>query len=87
MPSVLDAPVRVDHATHDLQDDQSHGRVARSGLWHRLVQYGRVHRVHSLSRIWSSARSVRRQRESPMACGVPEPQTLYLLGFWGLHNG
>ena len=87
MPSVIEAPVRIDHAAHDLQDEQPQGRVARSGFWHRLVQSVRGHRVHPSSRTRSSARSARRQLESPMVCVAPEPRTLYLLGFWGLQNG
>jgi hypothetical protein len=87
MPSVLDVPVRVDHDAHDLHDEQPQVCVARSRLWQRLVQYVRRHRVRTPSRTQSSARSARRQMESPMACVAPEPQTLYLLGFWGLHNG
>ena len=84
MPSVIDAPVQVEQDAHDLQDEQPQVRVARSGLWHRLVQSVRRHRVHPSSRTPSSAHSARHPRESPMACGVPEPRTLYLLGFWGL---
>ena len=85
MPSVIDAPVRIDHDAHDLQDEQPQVPVTRSGFWHRLVQSVRQHRVSS--RTQSSARSVRRQMESPRACEAPEPRTIYLLGFWGLHNG
>jgi hypothetical protein len=87
MPSVIDAPVRVDHTAHDLQDEQPQVPEARSGFWHRLVQSVRRPRIHTSSRTQSSARSARRQRESQMACVAPEPRTLYLLGFWGLHNG
>jgi hypothetical protein len=87
MPSVIDAPVQVDRDAHNLQDEQPQVHVTRSGLWHRLVQSVRQHRIHMPSRIQSSARSARDRMESPMACGEPEPRTLYLLGFWGLHNG
>ncbi len=87
MPSVIDTPVGVEHDAHDLQDEQPQGRVARAGFWRRLVQSVRGHRVHPSFRTLSSARSARRQLESPMACVAPEPRTLYLLGFWGLHNG
>jgi hypothetical protein len=87
MPSVIDAPVGVEHDAHDLQDEQPQVRVARSGFWHTMVAYVRRKRVHTSSRTQSSARSARCQRESPMACVAPEPRTLYLLGFWGLHNG
>jgi hypothetical protein len=87
MPAVIDAPVRVEHTTHDLQDEQSQGHGARAGFWPRLVQYVRGHRVHTSSRMQSSARRARRPMESPLACEGLEPRTLYLLGFWGLHNG
>jgi len=87
MPLVIDAPVQVDHDAHDLQDEQPQRRGARAGYWHRLVQSVRGYRVHPSSRTPSSARNARRQRESPMACVAPEPRTVYLLGFWGLHNG
>jgi len=86
MPSVIDAPVRIDHDARDLHDEQPQVRVAHAGFWHRLVQSVRRHRVHPSSRRQSSAHSTRRQRESPLACEAPEPRTLYLLGFWGLHN-
>jgi hypothetical protein len=87
MPSVIDTPVGVEHDTHALQDEQPQVRGACSGFWQRLVQSVRRHRVHPSSRTQSSARSARRQRESSMACEAPEPRTIYLLGFWGLHNG
>jgi len=86
MPSVIDAPVRIDHDAHDLEE-QLQVSIARAGFWHRLVQYMRGHRVHTSSRTPSAARSARRPMESPMACVAPEPRTLYLLGFWGLQNG
>ena len=86
MPSVIDAPVGVDHVTHDLQGQQPQVRGAHAGFWHRLVQSVRRQRVHRSSRTPSSAHSARHPMESPIACGVPEPRTLYLLGFWGLHN-
>jgi hypothetical protein len=87
MPLVIDTPVGVEHDAHALQDEQPQVRVARSGFWHRLVQYVRGHRVHPSSRTPSSARRARRQMASPMACVAPEPRTLCLLGFWGLHHG
>jgi hypothetical protein len=87
MPSVIDAPVRIDHDAHGLQDEQPQGRLAHSGFWHRLVQSVRRHRVHPSSQTPSSARSARHPRESPMACEGLAPRTLYLLGFWSLHNG
>ena len=93
MPSVIDAPEIVEHEeyavyeAYDLYKEQPPVRVARSGFWRRLVQSVRGHRVHPSFRTLSSARSARRQLESPMACVAPEPRTLYLLGFWGLHNG
>jgi hypothetical protein len=66
MPSVIDTPVRVDHDTHDLQEEQPQVRVARSGFWHRLVQYVRRHRVHTSFQTRSSGHSARCQMESPM---------------------
>ncbi len=68
MPSVIEAPVRIDHAAHDLQDEQPQGRVARSGFWHRLVQSVRGYRVHPSSRTPSSTRSARRQSLGPSIC-------------------
>ena len=87
MPSVIDAPVRIDHDAHNLQDEQPQVRVARSGFWHRLVQSVRRQRVHTSSRTQSSDHSARHQLESPMARVAQEHPTLYLLGFLGLHNG
>jgi hypothetical protein len=87
MPSVIDAPVRSDRDAHDLQDEQPKVRIARAGFWHRLVQSVRRRRIHTSSRTQSSARRARHPMESPLACEAPEPRTLYLLGFWGLHNG
>ena len=87
MPSVIDAPVQIDYDAHDLQDEQPQLHAARLGFWHRLVQSVRGHRGHTSYRTQSSARSVRRQRESSMARLAQEQPTLFLLGFWGLHNG
>jgi hypothetical protein len=87
MPAVIDTPEVVEREEHNLHEEQPQVRVARAGFWHRLVQSVRRPRVHRSSRTRSSARSARLQMESPMACVAPEPRTLYLLGFWGLHNG
>jgi hypothetical protein len=86
MPSVIDTPVRVDHDTHDLQEEQPQVRVARSGFWHRLVQYVRRHRVHTSFQTRSSGHSARCQMESPMVRLAQEHPTLYLLGFCGIHT-
>jgi hypothetical protein len=87
MPSVIDAPVRVEHDTYELQDEQPRLRIVRSGFWHRLVQYVRQHRIHMPSRIGSSRYNVRHHLESPMAHLAQEHPTLYLQGFWGIPNG
>jgi hypothetical protein len=87
MPSVIDAPGRIDYDAHDLQDEQPQGPVARAGFWHRVVQSVRQHRVPLSSRTPSSAHSPRRQRESSMARLAQEQPTLYLQGFLGIHNG
>jgi len=87
MSSVIDAPVQVDHDAHNIQDEQPQVRVARAGFWHRLVQSVRRHRVHTSSRPQPSVRSAWHPMESPLACEELEPRTLYLLGFWGIHNG
>ena len=87
MPTMIDTPVRSDHDTHAFPDDQPQVRVARVGFWPRLVQYVRRYYVQTSSRTRSSAHRAQRQREAPLACGVPEPRTLVLLGFWGLHRG
>ena len=87
MPSVLDAPVRVDHATYDLQDDQPQVPAARLGFWHYLVQYIRRQRVHMSSRTRSSGHSAWCKMGSPMARVAQEHPTLYLQGCLGIHNG
>jgi len=87
MPSVIDAPVQSDHDAHNLQDEQSQVRVARVGCWHTLVQHVRGHRAPTSSRTRSSSSGERHKREAPLACEAPEPRTLLLLGFWGIHNG
>ena len=88
MPSVIDTPARVDNIAHDLQDKQPQVHTTPSGFWHRLVQCVREHRMHTSSRTRSSGHGARRrQLESPMGRLAQEQPTLYLLGFWGIHNG
>ena len=87
MPPVIDAPARVAHAAHDLQDKRPQARPGQRGFWHRVWQYVTRQRVHTLSRTPSSARSALRQMESPMARLAQEHPMLYLLGCCGIHSG
>jgi hypothetical protein len=81
MPSVMDAPARVEHEEHAIQEAQSPVCTAPRGFWHSMVQYVRRPRVRT-----SSGISLR-QLESPMARLAQEHPTLYLLGFCGIHSG
>jgi hypothetical protein len=87
MPSVMDAPARVEHKADDLQEQPTQVRTAPRGFWHTVVQYVQRRRAQSASRTRSSGRVALHQLESPMARLAQEHPTLYLLGFCGLHNG
>jgi hypothetical protein len=87
MPSVIDAPARVEHDEHDRQEAQPQVCLARSGFWHTLVQYVLWHRVHTSSRAPSSSRLSLHPIELPMERVAQENPTLFLQGFCGIHNG
>jgi hypothetical protein len=81
MPSVMDAPARVDHDTHDLHDKQPQVRTTPRGFWRTVMQYVRRPRVRT------SSRHSLHPTESPMARLAQEHPMLYLLGFCGIHSG
>jgi len=87
MPSMIDAPARVDHNTHDLQEAPLHVHTAHCGFWYTVMQYMRRYRVHTSSHTRSSSRLSLHQIEEPMERLAREHPTLFLLGCCGLHNG
>jgi hypothetical protein len=87
MPSVMDAPARVDHDNHDLYEEQPQVRVTHPRFWRTLVQYMRRPRVYTSSHTPASSHVTLHQLESPMARVAQEHPTLYLLGFCGIHSG
>ena len=86
MPSVIDAPEVVGHGHNDLYEEQPRVYVTRAGFWRTLVQYVRQHRARNASRTRSSSRLSLHQIALPMARVAQEHPTLYLQGFWGIHN-
>ena len=87
MPSVMDAPARVDRDAHDLQDEQLQVRTAHRGFWPTVMQYVWRYRASRASRSRSASHISLHQVESPMARLAQEHPTLYLLGFCGIHSG
>ena len=81
MPSVMDAPARVEHDADNQHDEQSQGRTPPRGFWPTVMQYGRRSRLRT-----ASCRSLY-PTESPMARLAQEHPMLYLLGFCGIHSG
>ena len=69
-----------------LQEAQPQGRGARAGFWPAVVASVRRYSTHRQQRTSSVDRSVLRQLASPMARVAQEHPTLYLLGFFGMHN-
>jgi hypothetical protein len=87
MPSVIDAPEGVEHDHQDLSEEQPRVYVTRAGFWHTVMQYMRQLRARHSSRTRSSSRLSLHQIALPMARVAQEHLTLYLQGFWGIHNG
>jgi hypothetical protein len=87
MPSVMDAPARVDHDNHDFQEAQPQAPMVHRWFWYTVLQYVRRPRVPSSSHTPSSSHVALLQLELPMARLAQEYPTLYLLGFCGIHSG
>ena len=87
MPAVMDAPARVDHDNHNLQEAQPQAPTVHRGFWYTVLLYVRRYRVHTSTGTRSSSRVALHQLESPMARLAQEHPTLYLLGFCGIHSG
>jgi hypothetical protein len=85
--SAIDTPARVEHEHHDLSEEQPRVYVTRAGFWRTLVQYVRRQRVQTSSQTRSSSRLSLHQIALPMANMAQEHPMLYLVGFFGMHNG
>ena len=87
MPAVIETTeVREDHAQSP-QEAPPQGGEARTGFWPTVVQSLRRYSTHRQQRTSSAVRSARRQLASPMARVAQEHPMLYLVGFFGMHNG
>jgi hypothetical protein len=84
MPAVIDAPERVAHEEHDLQEEPPQVRVTHPGFWHTVVQYVRRHSVHTSHGTRSSSHVALHPIEMPMERLAREHPMLYLRVFTGV---
>jgi hypothetical protein len=90
MPSVIDAPERVEHEDqalyegHNLHTEQPQVRVAPSGFWRTVVQYLRRQRVHGLRRTPSSPHVSLHPLDTPADLLAREYPSLYIRAYVGV---
>jgi len=83
MASVIDTPEVGEHEEHDLDEEQPQARAAHRGFWHTVVQYSRLHRVHTLQRTPSSSHVSLHAFETPVEFWARQYPSLYLQAFAG----
>ena len=90
MPSVIDAPERVEHEEHalyeerDLYKEQSPVREGYPGFWHTVLQYVKRHRVHTPPGAPSSSHGSLHGIETPADLLAREYPSLYIRAYAGV---
>ena len=90
MPSVIDAPERVEHEEHalyeerDLYKEQSPVREGHPGFWHTVLQYVKRHRVHTSHGTLSSSHGPLHGMETPADLLAREYPSLYIRAYVGV---
>ena len=84
MPSVIDAPERVEHEEHalyeerDLYKEQTPVREAHPGFWHTVLQYVKRQRDHTPHGTPSASYGPLRRIETPADLLAREYPALYI---------
>jgi hypothetical protein len=90
MPSVIDAPERVEHEEHAFYEEhaiykeQPPVREAHPGFWHTVLQYVKRHRVHTPHGAPSSSHGSLHGIETPADLLVREYPSLYIRAYAGV---
>ena len=90
MPSVIDAPERVEHEEHalyeerDLYKEQTPVREAHPGFWHTVLQYVKRHRVHTPPGTPSPSHGPLHGMETPADLFAREYPSLYIRAYVGV---
>jgi hypothetical protein len=87
MPGVIHVPEVEEEKAQRLQEAPPQVRGARTGFWPTVVASVSRYNTHRLQRTSSADHDALRHLESPMARLAQEHPMLYLLGFFGMHNG
>jgi len=83
MPGVMHAPETVTYEEHEIEEP-SQARADKAGFWHRIVQYIRRHRTHTLQSTSSSSHVALHRIVTPADLLAREHPMLYLRVFTGL---
>jgi len=83
MPVVIDTPEVVDYKEQDLHEEQLPVHATHPGFWHTVVQYIRLHRVHTLQSTPSSSHVSLHPFETPVEFWARQYPSLYLQAFAG----
>ena len=90
MPSVIDAPERVEHEAHavyeahDLYEEQSPVREGHPGFWHTVRQYVKRHSVHRPHGTPSSSSRPLHPIEMPADLLARQYPSLYIQAYTGV---
>jgi hypothetical protein len=90
MPSVIDAPERVEHEEHAFYEEhaiykeQPPVREAHPGFWHTVLQYVKRHRVHTPHGAPSSSHGLLHGIETPADLLAREYPSLYIRAYAGV---
>jgi hypothetical protein len=87
MSAVMNTPEIGEQEEDALREEPPQAHTAHPGFWHAVMAYMRRQRAHRRQRTSSADRSALRKLASPMARLAQEHPMLYLLGFFGMHNG
>ena len=90
MPSVIDAPERVEHEEHAFYEEhaiykeQPPVREAHPGFWHTVLQYVKRHRVHTPHGTPSSSHRPLHPIEMPADLLARQYPSLYIRAYTGV---
>ena len=90
MPAIMDIPEVVEHNEHALYEEHYHhaaqpqGRVDRSGLWHRVLQYVKRHSAHTPHGTPSASHGSLHRMDTPADLLARESPSLYIRAYAGV---
>jgi hypothetical protein len=84
MPSVIDAPERVEHEEHASYKKQPPVRKAHPGFWYTVLRFVKRHRIHTPQATSSSSHGALHPMETPADLLAREYPTLYIRAYAGV---